>query len=163
MFRMNKKHKKVVDEKVKAYRQQEHKKFMRMLGARFKNFRMRANHGKGYTQEQAYNLLGLDSMRSLINYENGISEPSVGTLINMARIYGVSMDQLCANFYEGDVDLLAPTQEELEQAEYEADRLEWAANVMRQEGFNPLIRRSVPSLRKSTKPAHHLVTTKKKK
>ena len=62
------------------------------IGKRFQLFRRR----KHLTQKEAAEQIGVKSYQ-LANYESNRSEPSLKTLVNMARTYQVTTDQLLGN------------------------------------------------------------------
>ena len=59
------------------------------IGKRFSLFRRRM----GLTQKEAAKMIGVKSYQ-LANYESNRSEPSLKTLVAMAKTYNVSTDQL---------------------------------------------------------------------
>ena len=64
-------------------------KNLTILSKNIKTFRLQ----KGLTQEQLANLL--NGKKSLVsNYENGYSTPDIDTLIRLADIFNVSLDEL---------------------------------------------------------------------
>jgi prophage repressor len=48
----------------------------------------------GYTQTQLADALGGGGKSLVSNYENGYSEPDVSTLVKLADIFDVSLDEL---------------------------------------------------------------------
>lgn len=64
-------------------------KNLTILSKNIKTFRLQ----KGLTQEQLANLL--NGKKGLVsNYENGYSTPDIDTLIRLADIFNVSLDEL---------------------------------------------------------------------
>ena len=86
------------------------------IGKRFQLFRRRSH----LTQKEAADLIGVKSYQ-LANYESNRSEPSLKSLIAMAKTYHVSIDQLLGvtkkPLFEPDEDLI--NQEEAERKELE--------------------------------------------
>ena len=66
------------------------------FGRRLRNARKKT----GYTQEHAGRMLCV-TRQQISNYENGKCDPSVRMLYEMAELYRVSIDWLCAT--KGDV------------------------------------------------------------
>ena len=60
-----------------------------LLGERLKELRMERN----MSQQELGNLLGITKV-SVCGYENGTRSPSIDTLCEIARVFGVSTDYL---------------------------------------------------------------------
>ena len=59
-----------------------------------KNFRI----NKGYTQKELSQLLGL-GQTTVANYENGLRSPDIGTLVAIANVFNISLDELIGRRY----------------------------------------------------------------
>ena len=62
---------------------------MKNLGQILKN----ARENKDYTQKKVMQLTGINS-KTLSGYENDVAEPDLQTLSELARLYGISLDEL---------------------------------------------------------------------
>ena len=55
----------------------------------------------GYSQEQTAELLGI-SRQAVSKWEKGLSEPSTSNLIVLAKVFGVSVEELLKNVGSGE-------------------------------------------------------------
>lgn len=82
---------------------------LKMLGDRLSELR----RDFGYTQEDLALLLKINRS-SISNYEQGINEPSLSTIVKLANLYNVSTDYLlCRTKEKNNFNLLSKDHKEL--------------------------------------------------
>lgn len=82
---------------------------LKMLGDRLSELR----RDFGYTQEDLSLLLKINRS-SISNYEQGINEPSLSTIVKLANLYNVSTDYLlCRTKEKNNFNLLSKDHKEL--------------------------------------------------
>lgn len=64
--------------------------FKEKLGVKLKYFRIK----KGLSVEQMTNKLKLNSVRTYINYENGVNEPSLLTTMKILKTFNIKFEEL---------------------------------------------------------------------
>ena len=64
------------------------------------------------TKKQTASLLNIPE-KTYANYENGVTEPSINTLINIANYYEVSLDYLCDRPFNNGVGYLTDKQRKI--------------------------------------------------
>jgi len=64
----------------------------KIIGKRLKQ----AREGKGLTQVEIKQMTNINN-KTLSGYENGVSEPDIGTLKTLSNLYGTSVDYLIGN------------------------------------------------------------------
>lgn len=82
---------------------------LKMMGDRLSELR----RDLGYTQEDLSLLLKINRS-SISNYEQGINEPSLSTIVKLANLYNVSTDYLlCRTKEKNNFNLLSKDNKEL--------------------------------------------------